>query len=147
MRFQLRPSLRAHEEYVVTVLMLAMVAVPWLALIWPAVARQLGIWWVDACLRTGVILLTALAVGALLRRSAKFGSSVTLPAYSHAFVRLGLVWTAGGLLVLATGRVPSKIIHGRIARHDSVIYFGIGAVLALVGVVCGFIAERSRRRG
>jgi hypothetical protein len=145
MPLRLKPQLTPRENYVSTIVMLAMIFVPWISLIWPPVARRLQVWWIDAAVRTGVIVIAALLVGAALRSSAKFRKAVNLEVFAQTFLRLGLIWIAYGFIVLITGRVPSKIIHERIPRHDAVTYFAIGGALATLSVVGGLVAERRPR--
>jgi hypothetical protein len=127
--------------------MLAMIVVPSLVLIWPPVARRLQEWWMDALVRTAVILLAGLVTGALLRGAKKFRDAVTLAAYAQACVTMGMVWVAFGFLVLITGRTPSKIVHERIPRSTARTYWAIGGALASLGTACGAAAERGRARG
>lgn len=148
MRFRLdfKPRLSAHERYVAGWLLLAMVVVPSLALIWPAVTGRLSVWWVHVGARVGAIVLTALVVGGVMRRIPKFRTSVTPLTYAHAFMSLALVWLLYGFLVLLTGRMPSKIIHRQVPRLDSIVYLGVAGGVALLAVLCGWVAERSRTR-
>jgi len=141
----LRLRLPARESYVVSWLMLAMVILPWLALVWPPVARQLEVWWVDVAVHVALMLIAALGVGAILRRQPKFTDAVTPRAYAHACLRLGMLWVACGFLVLIFGRTPSKIAHYRVPRAESVRWFAIGGVLAVIAVVVEWFAERRQR--
>jgi hypothetical protein len=59
---------------------------------------------------------------------------------------LALVWLLYGFLVLLTGRMPSKIIHRQVPRLDSIVYLGVAGGVALLAVLCGWVAERSRTR-
>jgi hypothetical protein len=135
-------KLTAHESYVATWLLLAMMLAQLLLALPLVLARVTGLWTLTT-IQFVAALAAAAGAGALLARRAKFRGSVTARAYAHAFLALAVLRAAQGAWVLATGRPWGKFARGTMPRAGSVYDF-VAAVMLVVAVgVCLGLGRRS----
>ena len=138
------PRLSAHENYVASILTLAMILPPALLLAVAVIAGGLRDPWIIEAAQVAVAVLAALVVGALLRRSEKIRAGVTWRAYGRAFLLLATINLVRGVFEALTGRTATKMGSFAIPRSASVGEFALAVAFALLAAVCGVLGERPR---
>jgi amino acid transporter len=135
-------KLTAHESYVSTWLILAMMMAQLVLALPLVLARVTGLWALTTIQFVAALVAAAVA-GAVLARGEKFRDSVTPRAYAHAFLALAVLRAVQGAWVLATGRPWGKFARGTMPRAGSVYDFVAAAFLVVAAVVCLGLGRRA----